>query len=153
MAIKITPKFNRSDIQRMLEQRKQMLGEVILSRLQLIGEQFVIDAREQRTYQDRTGNLRSSIGYIILRDGEQIEENFASKDGPEGEDRAKEVAAEVGAKFATGFVLIGVAGMHYAAYVESKGFNVITSSAVGAKESLEKAVQQIQNKLGKVPLR
>ena len=40
-----------------------------------------------------------------------------------------------------GYQLIGVAGMDYASYLESKGFNVITSQSVIALESVEKSVR------------
>lgn len=41
----------------------------IITRLSYIGEKCVKIARERGDYFDQTGNLRSSIGYIVLYDG------------------------------------------------------------------------------------
>ncbi len=106
----------------------------------MVGEQFVNDARNTQTYQDQTGNLRSSIGYIIAKDGIIIQENIEGK--AEGKAYAKEVANEVLRENTSGFVLIGVAGMSYAAAVESKGYSVITSSIPAAKALLKAKIKE-----------
>ncbi|MBQ2186999.1 MAG: hypothetical protein II401_00370, partial [Bacteroidales bacterium] len=43
-------------------------------RLQMLGEECIIRARGEHAnnWQDQTGNLRSSIGYMIFKDGEPI---------------------------------------------------------------------------------
>lgn len=43
------------------------------------GEQFVTDCRNERTYQNQSGNLRSSIGYFIFKGSEKIVESFAGQ--------------------------------------------------------------------------
>jgi hypothetical protein len=120
---------------------------VILLNLHRIGESFVTEARNTETYKDRTGNLRSSIGYIILHNGEQLFESFKSTGGKDGVSKAREVVDEIKQKFPSGFVLIGVAGMDYAAAVEAKGYDVITSSALQAETSLRIAIKRIESKL------
>jgi hypothetical protein len=148
MALKLVPKFNREQIKKALQERSKRIEEAILLRLQRIGEQFVTNARNKADFTDRTGNLRSSIGYVILKDGQQLEENFEQRaGGPLGQEEAKKVIAESKKNFPTGYVLIGVAGMEYAAAVESKGYDVITSSAGIAESSLKLAVQKIQSQL------
>lgn len=99
----------------------------ILQTLRFMGETFVNKARLSGNYQDRTGNLRSSIGYIILNNGEIVEKNFEGNN--EGVDKGNEIAATVALNYPKGFVLIGVAGMEYAAYVEAKNYDVISGSA------------------------
>jgi len=98
--------------------------------LMYIGEEFVNNARlkdkSMGGFGDITGNLRSSIGYAILHDGIIKKVNLIGK--AEGKDRAKELIAELSKKYNKGFVLIGFAGMEYAAAVESKGYDVITGS-------------------------
>lgn len=150
MAVKLTVKFTKADIRRMLNQRKERIEQALLLRLQRIGEEFVTNARDKATFTDRTGNLRSSIGYVIMKDGKQIFSNFlkVGRSGKDGVATAKEVAKEAAKNFSTGFVLIGVAGMDYAADVESKGYDVITSSSILAEESLKKAVKTIDAKAG-----
>lgn len=148
MAVSLKPRFNRQDIQKVLEQKKKAIMDAILERLRYVGEQFVANARNKADFTDRTGNLRSSIGYIIMKDGRQIYENYEQRaGGPDGEAKAKEAINEAKKKFPQGFVLIGVAGMEYAAAVESKGYDVITSSAIVAEGALKRAVERLQNKL------
>lgn len=152
MAVSLIPKFKAADIKRLLNERKDRIEQALLLRLQRIGEEFVTNARDKATFTDRTGNLRSSIGYVIMKDGKQVFSNFKSsgKKGKEGATKAKEVAKEAAGNYPTGLVLIGVAGMDYAAAVESKGFDVITSSSILAESSLIKAIKTIDAKAGTI---
>src|SRR4051812_26480539 len=72
MAIIIRPKFSKEDIRKIAAARAELIRNAIFQRLQFIGEQFIIDVRSTDTYKDRTGNLRSSTGYVILYNGQQI---------------------------------------------------------------------------------
>jgi len=149
MAVKLVFKLNKSDIRKLLNERKQRIEQALLLRLLRIGEEFVTNARNNATFTDRTGNLRSSIGYVILKDGKQIEQNFQRVGkGKSGVAVAKEVAKEAATNFPTGYVLICVAGMDYAAAVESKGYDVITSSSILAEGSLKNAIKTIESKAG-----
>lgn len=142
--IKFTPKFKKADIRKLLLTRKQRILDAVLLNLQRIGEEFVINARNTDTYKDRTGNLRGSIGYVILFDGKQMS---ADLDGTiDGITFARQAIVEVRKNYPQGFALIGVAGMDYAAAVESKGFDVITSSSQVAEENLKVAVKRISQK-------
>lgn len=125
---RLKPSFNIANIERVFEEFTETINNKTLESLQYMGEEFVNKAREQISYTDRTGNLRSSIGYIILHDGKTIEANISGSQN-EGIAKASRFAAEVAADYPDGYVLIGVAGMEYAAAVESKGYDVITGSA------------------------
>ena len=63
--------------------------------------------------------------------GQIIEQNFIGK--TEGKNQGQKTAEEVALQYPEGYVLIGVAGMKYAAYVEAKNFDVITGSAPEAE--------------------
>jgi len=116
--------------------------------LQRFGEQFVTNARNSASFTDRTGNLRSSIAYVILKNGVQIDSNFEErKGGKDGISAARDVISDAKKNFPTGFVLIGVAGMDYAAAVEARGFDVISKSASIAESSLRQAISKLGNKL------
>lgn len=129
--------FTILDIQNFVKSKRQIIDQTIIQRYQFAGDQFVINARTKTEtnggFGDITGNLRSSIGYIILKDGKVITSEF--QEAATGSDRVtgvtagESIAEEVGAKYPKGFVLIAVAGMSYAAAVESKGKDVITGSA------------------------
>lgn len=149
MPVKIIPKFKVSDIKKSLMQHKQIIVDAMVRRLQFIGEKFILNGREKGTYQDRTGNLRSSIAYVILFDGKQLSKNFegATKEGVRF---AKKAIADISAKYPQGFAFIGVAGMEYAAAVESRGYDVITSSATIAATSLKNSMKQLQKSLNRL---
>jgi hypothetical protein len=149
MAVIIKPRLNAKEIATMMQLKKERIYAAIISRLQFVGEQFVENARNTDTYKDRTGNLRSSIGYVVYRDGQAVSADFPGTTG-EGVAKAKALADEVAANHPQGFVLIGVAGMQYAASVESKGYDVITGSSDIAVSDLKKAMSDLKGKIKRV---
>lgn len=108
----------------------------ILKKLSFIGENAVNDARGNGDYMDNTGNLRSSIGYTILKNGETVRTSSFDRE-KQGASKAKiestKLLDELRTKFKTGFVLIVVAGMDYAVTVEARGRNVLSSSKLLAE--------------------
>ncbi len=119
--------FRGKQIESIFNKFDESVHNDILRTLQFVGEEFVNNARLKGNYKDQTSNLRSSIGYIILLDGKVIQNNFSGN--REGQSNGKKVAKEVSQKYPEGYVLIGVAGMNYAAYVEAKNLDVISGSA------------------------
>jgi hypothetical protein len=99
--------------------------------LQFTGENFVNDARNAGSYTDRTGNLRSSVGYAIGRDGNNLKQGSfpAIIEGKEGVSKGKEFGEQLVSDSSQGEItLVGYAAMNYAAAVEAKGRDVITWS-------------------------
>jgi len=109
----------------------------IIKKLSYIGESAITDARVNGDYIDQTGNLRSSIGYIILQDGKTLLENFRESDrGTDkktGVRKGMEFIQDLIKKYNKDFVLVVVAGMDYAVYVEALGRNVLSSSKLLAE--------------------
>lgn len=108
----------------------------ILKKLSFIGENAVNDARANGDYMDNTGNLRSSIGYTILKNGETVRTSSFDRVKQEASKAKREstkLLDELRSKFNTGFVLIVVAGMDYAVTVEARGRNVLSSSKLLAE--------------------
>ena len=128
-------------------QKIERVNQFVLDRLNFIGLEFVRNARTNANFKDQTGNLRSSIGYIILKDGQVVSENFElsaigtdKKTGKaQGEDFAKSQY-----KQEKGYVLFLVAGMKYAAAVESKGFDVITGSSFIVQSDVKEMIQKLK---------
>lgn len=121
-----------SQIMQYMDDRISAYEQVIVRRLSYAGEQCVTQAREHGSYTDQTGNLRSSIGYVIVRNGVIISgSDFrVVKQGSEGSSTGKALAEEITSKFSKGIALVVVAGMNYAGYVEAKGRDVLTSSEI-----------------------
>ena len=136
----LIPGFSQANINRRIDKWVVSIEQRIIWTLAMVGESFVNDARSTQTYQDQTGNLRSSIGYIIAKDGVIIQENVEGK--AEGVAQARNIAREVLRDNSKGFILIVVAGMEYACAVESKGYDVITGSIPAAKALLKKKIKE-----------
>lgn len=147
------PKFTRADIKKMLVKKLERFDQVIINRLTYVGETFVRNARLNGNYGDVTGNLRSSVGYIILKNGSTIEENFEESPkgagGAKGKQTGQALVNELKAEYSMGYVLIVVAGMEYAAAVESRGKDVLTGSSTQATTDLKKAIDKLKAKLNK----
>lgn len=125
--------FAMGAIRSRMQDSVQAYENKLLDALKYEGEYFINQARANGTYKDQTGNLRASIGYVILKDGKEIFASFidgGTKDGKKIAKRESErIIQEVVQTEYRGYVLIGIAGMSYAAAVESKGYDVITGSA------------------------
>lgn len=155
----LKPRFSKIDIQKAIEAQKKNIENAIISRLEMVGWEFVKMAREktaaQGGFNDQTGNLRSSIGFIVLKNGEPITENFeASLKGTDkqgGIKKGKKYIKELSPEFSNGFALIVVAGMEYAAAVENRLHkDVITGSSLIAETNLRNAMARLKEKIGRL---
>lgn len=119
----------------------------IIESLCRIGEEAVTHAKlvpPERGFIDRTGNLRSSIGYVVCKDGKPINIAFeAVKGGHVGVHTGQKLAMNVAKNYPEGYTLIVVAGMDYAVYVESKGRDVLTSAETEAGKLLARELADI----------
>jgi len=119
--------------------------QVIHRALMRVGEECVNYARTHGSYMDQTGNLRSSIGYAVLDNGKIIaEKGFTQvREGADGVKSGKEFINELISKNSAGIVLIVVAGMEYAAYVEARSYDVITGSELQAEILVPRIMKQL----------
>ncbi len=119
----------------------------VIKALNFIGQEFIRNARLSGDYTDRTGNLRSSIGYAIYENGKELNSVFEiarNDEGEQGVKSGKDLAKEKVSK--NGIALIVTAGMDYALYVEAKGFNVLTLFAPSegkVKRDLQKLLKYV----------
>lgn len=113
--------------------------------MQDIGEQCLNAARDTNSYRTQTGNLRSSLGYVIVLDGKIIDESGFEvvKKGNEGSKSGQAYAKKIARQFPEGIVLIVVAGMEYAAYVSAKGYDVIDSAELLADRLVPRILKQL----------
>lgn len=146
-----------------LDEYGGQVEQYYISRLAEAGEAAIAEAVTKGRYQNITGNLRSSIGYVIGYDGKVIREggfhkvqghgenyqrvtfttrngkkvDFWAKgkfgDGSEGSRKGLELARSVIAK-TKGYSFVIVAGMEYASYVNSKGYDVMDSAKLELKK-------------------
>lgn len=137
---------SKTDMRKLKDQlsgRWKEICDFIIFRFEQIGEEAVKIARENGSYHDVTGNLRSSIGYIILQDGQIVKQGAPARypkgeDGSKGEAAANSLLSKLKAKFPWGIVLIICAGMEYAAFVEDVRHKDVLTSAQHLAEDLMK---------------
>lgn len=107
-----------------------------------VGEACVKEARIKANFKDQTGNLRSSIGYVLMYDGRIVKtsEFDAVQSGNEGSTVGNKFAERLAQKSAKnkGVTLIVVAGMNYASHVVARGYDVLDSSEILAKQLLKR---------------
>lgn len=151
----LRPKFNSRTFRVEIEKRINRINLAILQRLKIVGEEFINNARSKTKtgggFGDLSGNLRSSIGYVILHNGKEVigSEFESFKSGKEGSETGEKLIKKIASQYAehSSFVLIVVAGMDYAAAVESKGYDVITGSSLIAESDLRKGLENIKKKV------
>lgn len=149
-----------------IEKEKEKIIESVKEAYIKACMEAVNHARTTDTYKDRTNNLRSSIGFVLYYNGELVHEDFQvtgkgtgaggdvsfktkggddvsfkaksiAVDGPAGMKSGQELAYSIAEKFSSGFIAVIVAGMHYALYVEAKGFDVLTGATLNIEAHLK----------------
>lgn len=142
----ITQRTPSSEINAYIAQQVERITSSLLYNLQYIGERCLNAARDTNSYKDQTGNLRSSLGYVIASDGKIVYQSTFEvvKEGGDGKKSGIQFAKEIVRQFPEGIVLIVVAGMDYAQYVSAKGYDVLDSAELLA----DRLVPQILKQLG-----
>lgn len=132
-------------ISEFIGQQVERVTSALIYNLCAVGEQVLNQARSTNSYKDQTGNLRSSIGYVVAVDGEVIQSSSFEvvKDGADGSRDGKSYALDLVKQFPEGIVLIVVAGMNYASYVSAKGYDVLDSSEVLADRLVPEILKQL----------
>ena len=170
----ITPTFKKEDIEKRFRAFLDVVEKRTLDRLQRLGEECMKVARNNGDYTDQTGNLRSSVGYMIFNNGVAVHDHFKQvvqkneatgknkKIGLEGVNVGRKAALEIGSKYKRGYALVVVAGMNYAVAVESgrrkkpdgtyytaTPRDVLTSAEIYAKQMLPVMLEQLKNNISK----
>ena len=135
-----------ADITDYYERRVGAIRQTLLNKLVYVGESAVKEARDRGRYKDQTGNLRSSIGYAVLDNGKVFRQSSFDvvKSGSEGSENGREFIQSLISDHSSGLVLIVVAGMEYAAYVEAKNLNVLDSAEQLAERLLPQLLKSLK---------
>ncbi|MCM1075947.1 MAG: hypothetical protein NC411_01140 [Bacteroides sp.] len=147
-------KTNTKKLYEKLHMKREQVIKNLVTNFCFIGEQCVKIARETGDYNDITGNLRSSIGYIVLNDGEVKKMSKTKRykgkkgDGSAGVKEGQDLLKQLQAKFTWGVVLIICAGMNYAAFVEDvHGKHVLVDAANHADKSFQKFIKYVASRV------
>lgn len=128
-----------------LEAVKKAVPAMVIQAIETACVQVIQKARTLDTYKDQTHKLRSSLGYVIFFNGQQVASNFQSTGGEKGtegmtEGQQKAIAE---AQLHSGIVAVLVAGADYASYVEAKGYDVLTGSALELEQLFRAELQNL----------
>lgn len=146
MAIK--PNFTKDDVRKRFDAFLNEIEKKQIARLQRLGEMCLVEARTNKGYMMQTGALLSSTGYEVFVDGVAIHSHFDAASGAEsnaaetGIKSGQSIAETIG-KGTKGIALVVVAGMNYAAYVEAKGYNVLSSAEHLAERELPRMLEKL----------
>lgn len=151
MAIKLTTPKSEQYMQ--LMNQKHTVERLIIRNLSILGEKCVAKIRERsedESWIDQTGNLRSSIGYVVVNKGRIVEiSGFETvKDGADGAKAGRNYAEKLASRSKEQFVLYVVAGMSYAVYVEARdNKDVLASTELWARKEAKRMFDKLEHKL------
>lgn len=132
MAIRMTTPMSEIDV--LIKVEAERVDKLIIQAFSKLGDMCVAEARDraqEESWFNQTGNLRSSVGYVVVCHGRIVKNSdFGTVlQGSEGSRAGKALAEELARKYSTGFALIVVAGMNYAELVEAKESKSVLASA------------------------
>jgi len=138
MGIEMTT--NQTEIDEYIRQQVEHRIQAVIFNLNAIGVTCVNEAKTNKTYQTRTQALLNSTGYAVVRDGIVVSGGgFEGNGATAGEAEINRLIS----KHPEGIFLIVVAGMNYAAYVEARNFNVLTSAELMAEQLVPEMMQEL----------
>jgi hypothetical protein len=147
--------FNANEVKKYIKDEVDRANIAYLNELDRMAMKVVTAIRDGKPvsyWDDHTGNLRSSIGYVILHDGKKLSENFkvVNGRGEEGMAKAKSFAQQLTLQYPSGIVILIVAGMDYAEYVERvKSRTVLEGGKLLAKKLIKEIEQKWSARYGK----
>jgi hypothetical protein len=145
----IRAQFTQQEFERSFRGALENIDRAVLYLLNVVGETAVnrIKRRHVDDWTDRTKNLRASVGYVIVRNGEIVSRSGfegAQEGVSAGKSQADMIAAQYGRE--SGWVLIMVTGMYYGVYVEKRGYNVLMWTEADAKRLADRLIKKMFKK-------
>lgn len=151
MGIRMTTPID--DINKAIQSELERIDKIVIRALSYLGELCVTEARDRPqdiSWIDHTGNLRSSIGYVIVKKGVIVKysEFTHVKGGVDGSNEGKKFAETLAKQFVEDYVLVVVAGMNYAEYVEAiENKNVLASTELYATKNLPIIMRKLRRQI------
>lgn len=148
MGIRMTTPM--SEVNAIIQAEMKRMEASIIQTLITLGNLCVREIRDRAqedSWFNRTGNLRSSVGYVVVAHGSIVKtSDFGTVlQGSEGSKVGKTLAEELAGNYPSGFALVVVAGMHYAEYVQAKNGNVTSSAELLARKELPYLLNKLKN--------
>jgi len=147
MALKLKDK---QKLNKYILNQGKVIERALIYRLSALLADLENHAKLSAGYDDDTSNLRSSIGGVVLNNGIPVHwKGFTSINrAMEGPVVGKDLAKQLIASNKDGIVLILVAGMEYATYVENYyNLNVLKQSELRMNRELPKILNKLKSKI------
>lgn len=144
-----------SEVHDMLMREAERVERLTIRALSKLGEQCVTKIRDRagdKSWYDQTGNLRSSVGYVIAHNKNIIQYSTFNqvKQGSKGVKTGKDLAKELAKRYSNNYVLIVVAGMNYAEFVEAMdNKDVLASTELWAREQVPLMLEKLKRQIAK----
>lgn len=131
---------------------KRCTHKAIVQVLSRLGVECVTKAREPHAgdWEDHSGNLRSSIGFMITYNGKKVTsdgfEPTAAPDGngAEGQQEGQNFIMSIASQNSQGYALVMVAGMNYAEFVEAhESRDVLAHVELFARGEIEERMNRV----------
>lgn len=121
------------------------LEKEILSRLKRMADEGYALAIREAGYENRTGNLQSSIGAIVSKDGKEVYRAGFNTILKGSEGKSKGIALATKYMPRVGYGLVYVAGEHYSFFVENLyGLNVLAATEIYMKTEFRNFLSKIR---------
>ena len=139
---------NRKQIQSYLKSYSKIIERTLIRELEIMVAKLENHAKDSAGYNDITGNLKGSIGGVVVKNGIPI--SYSGFEGEavgveEGRSFINSILSEVG----TGYGIIIVAGMEYATYVENKhNLNVLKKSELKMYTEIPLMLEKMKRIIG-----
>jgi hypothetical protein len=130
-----------------LQKMQKRIESALIYNLEYMVAELENHAKLNAEYTDRTSNLKSSIGGVILKNGRPV--SYVGFTGTkEGNSEGNTFLDEIIAANKNGYVLILVAGMGYATYVEDiYGLNVLKKSELKMRTALPQMLRDLKTQI------
>jgi len=138
---------NKQEVSKYILNFGRKVEAALIRELEILVAQLQNHAKLSAGYKDQTANLKSSIGGVVLKDGKPVTyKGFTGKQ--EGTSTGLGFINSLIGDFSTGYVIILVAGMEYATYVENyHGLNVLKKTELKMRSDLTKMLNKLKKKI------
>ena len=146
MSLKIK---NRKTISNYILNQSVLIEKALIYYLEVMVAELENHAKESAGYKDRTSNLKSSIGGVVLKDGNPV--TFRGFSGTsEGSKVGENYLNSLLDNYSNGYTVLIVAGMEYASPLENYlGYNVLKKTELKMQTELPKVMRRLKKAIDK----
>jgi len=139
---------NKKEIDNYLLRYGDRIDKALIYQLEYLVASLENHAKLNAGYIDQSTNLKSSIGGVILKNGKAISYKGFSSGTSDGISQGRSFIDSLINNFPEGYVVILVAGMEYATYVENyHNLNVLKKSELKMQDDLRIMLEKFKKKI------